>query len=365
MKQTKKVKRNLNDIIVGLNRPAFVFIIIFYVVFLALIIYVATPKRDYLIVPDYEHILYPEEIKPQVTIVGLRTFDTEGKMTLRYSVAAKLSGKINESSLDPGFRIDRFQMSAYLTTNKMYYFTEQNNNITPISHTYTLDNAIEERVPSKFFLNVIYKDKENQTQVVSFSETMLLELTNREAYTNKRTITKVVGEGDAQTTETLLRLSFIATRTDVGYSTSVRISPTNMRQNYHVDMQSWIVTEDGEALPFIGVYGYSDERSTYNQSNRVVNHLLNPEFIYAKLTYYVEGEETKTILYKERFDNLPTSHTVQPADPTDEEPTNGQTPTQDRLLQSLIYIGGAMIAGVLIAGTIYYINEKRKKPNKQ
>lgn len=359
MKAYTPTKKTFNDLIAGLNRPAFLLLIAAYIGLLILIIFLITPKRDYVIVPNYEHFLYAEEVRAQVTLVGLRTFDEDDKMTLRYSVAAKLSGRL-QNSVDPAYVIERFQMSSYLTTNRMYFFTEQAGNKTPVSHSYTMDNSTVERIPETFFLKIQYKNSDRESQVLSIKENILLELTNKEAYTNVREITHIENIGGVDTTKVDAKVSFIATTSNDGHLVSVRITPT-FNKNYHIDMQSWIVTEDGEALPFIGVYGYSDQRSTFNQSNRLVATQLNAQSIYCHLTYYVEGEPTKTLLYKEQIVNLPTTHAASPTTTPDEEETpTPENPFANIITRSLI-AGGTLVLGIAVAGTVYYIKKRKDR----
>ena len=42
----------------------------------------------------------------------------------------------------------------------------------------------------------------------------------------------------------------------------------NYESKHHIDMQTWVETSTGEMLPFIGAYGYSNQRSNYVQSGR-------------------------------------------------------------------------------------------------
>ena len=46
-------------------------------------------KSDFTYVnePNYEHQLYNEEISPQISIVGLRTFNDNDEETLKYSIS--------------------------------------------------------------------------------------------------------------------------------------------------------------------------------------------------------------------------------------------------------------------------------------
>ncbi len=130
-------------------------------------------------------------------------------------------------------------------------------------------------------------------------------------------------------------------------------------------MQSWIVTEDGDKLPFIGVYGYTDQLSTYYSSNREVVYKLKPKDIYCYLNYHLIGDdgkivETRTISYKEALANLPENYNTTPNETPTPEPIVTPKP-----FNWAIWAGGALVLVAASAITIYYFTQKRKKDEKK
>lgn len=321
-KNSKKFNK-VNQFILNLNRSSFMFIIIAYMLLLTLLVVIITPSKNFIVVPSYQHVIYHDEITPQITLVGIRTFDDNDKMTLRYSVQAKMQGRLDENKVDPKLEISRFQMSSYLANKKMYYFTEQTNRTTPISHTYTMSTTeYEENIPDQFFIKLNYKNKNGESKIATFLEDVYLEMPQDVTYTSNN----IVPSSNPNSTLPEVEIDFYATKNAEAYLTSVSIMVNDISKKYHVDMQSWIVTEDGEALPFIGVYGYSDEKYSYTLSNREVNLKLKPKELYSYLKYYVEDSNkhvtVKTIAYKVAFTDLGNNPGTNPTTPPETTPSN-------------------------------------------
>lgn len=364
MKKTEKKRFNLNDFIMNLNKPAYMLIITVYLAVLVLVVVLITPKKDFIYVPNYEHVEYHEDIHPQITLVGLRSVDDNDNISLRYSVTAKILGRMNEEKKDPKLSIARFQMSAHLTNNNMYYFTEQKDKTTTVSHTYTLySTSTEEQIPESFFIKLDYKDANGVDKIATFREDIMLNMPIAN-YTNNNKITHKNSENQ---TVSDVEVNFIAKKsdTDSRYLVSLWLNVEDQTKKYHIDMQSWIVTEDGDKLPFIGVYGYTDQLSTYYSSNREVVYKLKPKDIYCYLNYHLIGDdgkivETRTISYKEALANLPENYNTTPNETPTPEPIVTPKP-----FNWAIWAGGALVLVAASAITIYYFTQKRKKDEKK
>ena len=359
----KKIIKNINTAIVKLNRPAYISLLLGYLIVLVAIVFIVSPNNDYIIVPRYDHQYFPEDIGAQITIVPIRELSDSGEESVRYSVSARLHGKLNENNNDPAYSIKRFQMSALMKNNLMHYFTEQVDRNTPISHSYTIlptsTTIIDAHAPQEVFVKINYIGTNGEQKVQTFLEKINLELTNKEQYSNNHVISHFDKEQNKNITD--LDLKFIATDAPKGgYYTSVWIDVKNLKKVHHVDLQTWIVTEDGRTLPFMSVYGYTDEKNTFFLSNREAQGFLKPKELYAKLTYYTINEEgktvNKTIHYKESFENLPANYATTPDNPGTKNPNTNQP--KDR---TWIYIGiasFALIGGAL--GVTYIIVRKKQ-----
>lgn len=353
MKKTVKNRKSINDFILSLNNSAFMFIFIAYLGILLLALFIITPKKSFIVVPNYEHNTYAEEIVPQITLVALRSKESDGSISLRYNVSAKLHGRLDENNADPRYPIDRFQMSASLTNNQMYFFTEQKDRTTAISHTYTMSTTdLNENIPETFFIKLNYRDLDGEKKIDTFKENIMVDLPAA-TYTTNNKIKHMAGGNEV----TDLEVSFIAKKEadNNRYLVSVWINVSDMTKKYHVDMQTWIVTEDGQELPFMGVYGYSDQRNSFYLSNREVILDLQPKEIYCRLVYYnVEENKIEYVNYKQELSKLPESYGSQPNVDPEPTPTPKSIDWLPWTIGAVVIVGGAL-------GVTFYFTKKRKK----
>ena len=351
----------VNSFIVRLNRPSFMMLITCYIALLLLVIFLVSPKNESLIiVPDYEHIIYPEDIHPQIDLFGNYIYDKEtDKTTLRYNVSTVIQGRFNELNLDPGLTINRFMLSTHLTSNRMKYFTEQSGYKTQIRHSYTIDNTTISQVPKEFFSIIKYVDTDDTIKTATFMEQVMLEIKNISAFNITNTITHTEGEGDGQITTTDVRLNFGVTKEiNAGtYTFSTRITVRDYNRPYHIDMQSWIVSIGGEAYPFIGVYGYQDQDSSFATSNRTFPTSLDPKYVYAQLNYYTPDQDVQTIRYRVLIDDLPNNTAQEPVY------TDIPTPTSSIPWKTINLIGWPALVGLAVAGFVYYRTTRKKQNN--
>ncbi len=156
---------NLNAKINKLSKTAMILVLAVYAVILGGIYTLVTVTRNYLVIPEYEHVYFNEQVNPKITIKGRRTFDDSNKMTLKYSVNVSTYGRISaSSSVDPGYSLTDFKMSAATVDtitskapNNMYYFTEYTTYTTPTTHYYSLDNTSVNQHPNTIYTMIQYK----------------------------------------------------------------------------------------------------------------------------------------------------------------------------------------------------------------
>ena len=125
-------------------------------------------------------------------------------------------------------------------------------------------------------------------------------------------------------------------------------------------MQSWVVTEDGQELPFMGVYGYQDQKNSFYLSNREVIHDLKPKDLYCRLNYHFINDqgkpEVKTVEYKEAFNKLPSQY--------GQQPNEVEEPIAPKVFNWVPWAAGAAILIASSLGATYYFTKKRKKEDK-
>lgn len=368
---------NINNKINNLSKIAILLIAVVYSVVLTAVVYFTEPNPNYVAVPTYEHVYYNETINPQISVIVNRTFDEEGEMTLKYNISVNIHGRISESSSsDPAYTIKNFRMSASIkddfesnSVHKMYYFNEQKNYTTPITHAYTIDNSSEEQHPVAFYTTIQYK-KNTLEGAASFYEKLMLNATAKdiealnEYYTLNTNSDATSYNIYNKNNEKVANIQFIAkqsTTKENVYNCGVKISmeSLNYTSKHHIDMQTWIETSTGEMLPFIGAYGYSNQRSNYVQSGRELYKELKPKYICIKtVQYYGEGENDYIVDYfKQDITKLSEAFTSTPNAGDNIQPSE----SGNQVLYVAIGCGVAIVAMFVIVISVYLIKKNKEK----
>ena len=363
----------LNSKLEKLSKTTLILILVVYALILGGIYALVTVTRSYLVTPEYEHVYFDEQVNPQITIIGRRTYDDEDKMTLKYSVNVSIYGRINASStVDPGYSLTDFKMSAATVSSltskspsNMYYFTEYKTYTTPTTHYFTIDNSSVNQHPITLYTMIQYK-KGGNTAISTYREDVFLypeasDIAKIDEYFNLASSENATSRNIVnKNSEQIANVQFIASDQTSSYSSGVKITMQNLGYNYkhHIDMQSWILTEDGKYLPFIGVYSYSQQKSNYTQSGISIDKRLNPKYIVSKVRYYFSDGEYSDFYFKQSFDKLPSS--FQSAPSAADEVENPQ-PNNNKALTIALLVG--LIVVVLGLSTTFAIIIIRKKNN--
>ena len=366
----------LNNKLEKLSKTTLILILVVYAAVLGGIYALVTVTRSYLVTPEYEHVYWDEHVNPQITIIGRRTYDEDDNMTLKYSVNVSVYGRISESStIDPGYSLTDFKMSAATVStltsklpSNMYYFTEYKTYTTPTTHYFTIDNSSVNQHPITLYTMIQYK-KGGTTAISTYKEDVFLypegtDLARIDEYfalssSENATSRNILGKNSEQ----IANVQFITSDQDTSFSTGVKITMQNLGYNYkhHLDMQSWIVTEEGKYLPFVGVYSYSQQKSNYTQSGIAVDKRLSPKYIICKVRYYFSENDYSDYYFKQAFDKLPSSFQSAPS-AADAEPE--VSPNKNKALITALIIGGIVfVVGTASTLAIIFIRKKNKEEN--
>ncbi len=381
-------KKSLNDVIKKLNKTGLILIIIVYILFLSLILALLKPNNKYLSVPAYEHQFWNEEVSPQITIVGNRTVNDNNSVSLRYNITSSTIARNQDGNIsnDPHYKLTSIQLSAGVVNklstynedniNSMYYFTELSSYTTPVTNSFTLDNSSKAQHPMTFYARLEYTVGKER-RVASFKEPIKLLPTENEksdmrsVYDSKYKIYPALAAPIKDNQDKKIgTVQFAANlNSDKNYEAGVRIKLDDKDNlKFHIDMQSWIVTEDGEYLPFIGVYNYANRRSNYSQSNRIIDRRLNPAYICCVVSYCVEENKGATqhdeiittydqkVCYMQAISSLSSSFdTVPPTEPEEigeTKPDVGDYGDERFKLTQTIQLVIGIGSGVLAVGII-------------
>ena len=371
----------INNIIGKMNKTSLVLIVACYVGVLLFALSLIKSDFTYVNEPNYEHQVYNEEISPQISIVGLRTFNDNDEQTLKYSISVNVSARYEAGGTDPKYKITNFRMmastKAKLTDenpNSTYYFTEHSTFSTPITHTFTVDNGSKGQHPSTFYVRLQY-ETDNGTNIETFKENVFVLPTEQEkslmsewykinSEENKKisavNIKVSKSEDPIGVLEFQVRKSTEENKKGIYEAgTRIRITDTNV-EKFHIDMQSWVVTKSGEYLPFIGVYNYTGPSLRYTNTYREIDERLNPEYIVAKIVYRDKNtNKVEEISYfKQKFTNINETFSTNVEVGDD----SGNTVTSNRgILTAVAIASSVVIIGATVAVSYVVLKKKEEK----
>lgn len=392
MKNTnKEIKKNefsistINRIISKINKFGLVLIIAIYILILSFTLSLVGKDISYVNEPSYEHQLKKVDISPQITLVGNYSFEHgHAHAHTKYSVNVNIAGKQIDNK-DPKYRISNFRMFAAtkesLTAeknNSNYYFTEHDQFSTPITHTFSIDSSHEGIHPSTFYVRLQY-EKDEATKVRTFKENVFLQPTeddvdqmnawfeaNKDG--NKVSAANIYSFNDQENRVARLETQCYMDTEDgkeTGiYKAGVRVVvEESVEEQFHIDMQTWIVTEDGEYLPFIGVYNYTGPSKKFTNSLKDVNEDLKPRYIVAKVVYYdtEKGNEKGQVSYfKQDINNIQNTFTTNTQTGSDA----GEIVKNNKPLYiALTVIASVAAVGLVVSGSLVYLKKFKKEEN--
>ncbi len=329
MKKEKQTNKNefsinkINRIISKINKTGLILIVICYIAILSLALSMVGKDISYVSEPNYEHQFYNTTITPQLTIVSQRVIE-DGELDLRYSVSVNIAGRHIDDK-DPKYKISGFRMFASTKSkleeklpNSTYYFTEHSTYSTPITHTFSINNNEKGQHPATFYIRLQYENN-GVTDVETFKEVIFLQPTTSDIdgmndwYVANENTTNSAANINASTTEGPVGLIEFQSYNEEkdGKETGIikaglRIQvKNNNEKKFHIDAQTWVVTEKGEYLPFIGIYNYTGPSMKYTNSLRDIDKDIKPAYIVAKVVYRDANNKTEEISYfKQKIENI-------------------------------------------------------------
>lgn len=311
----------INRIISKINKSGLILIIALYIVILSFALSMVGKEISYVNEPNYEHQFYNKEISPQVTLVGVREFDDDhGHAHTKFSVSVNVAGRQVDSK-DPNYKINSFRMFANTKTNlddskpsSTYYFTEHTTYSTPITHTFTLDSSDGNGYPSTLYVRLQYNKNENAAdKVATFKEDVFLQPTSNDIdgmddwyninIEKSPSAANMLAFNDQTAPVGVIEVQAYKETDEDGkytgkYLAGVRLTVDDkITDNFHIDMQSWVVTKDGEYIPFIGVYNYTGPSKRFTSSGKEIDEKDKPAYIAVKVVYTDETNKTEYVSY--------------------------------------------------------------------
>ena len=376
----------INRIISKINKSGLILIIALYIVILSLALGMVGKEISYINEPNYEHQFYNKEISPQITLVGVREFDEDHNHAhTKFNVSVNIAGR-HVDSKDPNYKINSFRMFANTKTNLddskpsgTHYFTEHTTYSTPITHTFTMNSSDGNGYPSTLYVRLQYNKNENTNdKITTFKEDVFLQPTetdidgmndwyniniekspsaaNMLAYNDQ---TKPVGVIEVQAYK----------ETDENgkntgkYLAGVRLTVNdNITDNFHIDMQSWVITKDGEYIPFIGVYNYTGISKRFTSSGKEIDEKDKPAYIAVKVVYTDETNKTEYVSYiKQDISKIKGTFSSNQEVGMDKDA--GEVVVDNRNLYIGIIVGSILALSVVVVAVSYVCFSKKEKNN--
>ena len=280
--------KSIINLIGKLNTATLAVFAALYIVCLTLVLIAVNPKYSYAIEPNCEHNTGYSEVSNSFQVIFIRDLQ-DNKVVENYSIRMSINSRTSfEDKTDKGYSIVRYQSEYMQTDNHEYYFDEVTNRTTSFSKTTYTGEGHE---PTTFYSKLKYVDDANNAKTVTFKEKMLEKPTSLSDYANGN----VVKFGDVQ-----FIYQVVSTKTDGQQNISMRVVSTTNKA-YHIDVQTWLLTEDNELLTFAGAYGLNN--GTWNAYEQKVIDQLKAKAVVCKMIAYFDGEEFE-MHYMAEIDSL-------------------------------------------------------------
>ena len=371
--------QKINRIISKINKTGLILIVVCYIGLLSCLLSMVGKEISYVSEPNYEHQFYNKEISPQITIVGVRDFsEGSSQPNTKYSVSVNIAGRHIDSK-DPNYKINSFRMFANtkkeLTDTKLsstHYFTEHTTYTTPITHSFTMDGASNAINPSTFYVRLQY----DGNKVETFKEEVFLQPTEIEKdklenwYQNNLETSPSAANilCSADKPVGVIEVQSYVDKDENGKSTGkylagVRLTVNDdITDNFHIDMQSWIVTANEEYLPFIGVYNYTGSSKRFTNSGKNIDMKLEPEYIAVKVVYKDKTNNEEHVSYFKQ-DITKIKGTFSTNQEVGKDVDAGLGIDNNRVVYTVLVVASAFALAVVVFSCSYVYVKKQEKNN--
>lgn len=326
MKVQKKENQNEKSKVVKffefpskLNTIAITLIVVAYLIVAGILIGVVDNYKEYTIKPDYEELENSGKLNTFIKIYSNYTLDDHDHLTKKDNIILACYAKSENNVTDLKGRIstlhedgtmyyhkDKTPVASKITTNTVY-----------LTNSKSFDSNV-----SEIFGEFSYKYKENEAIKdvdYTFAEEVL-ELTKKDKKEDEInefvSATYVAKDGEKEIEQKLFgKFTMSVTQDEANDVNEVSVQfsiSTSLKGNYHLDLQTFAVSDD-EVYPLVGYYNMSNDIiSSYSQKAKLPID-LDVDYIYAKanyVVYYVNeaGEIIDSVeyslLFKQEFSTL-------------------------------------------------------------
>ena len=280
-----------------LNNGSILFMIVAYVVLIFAIGIMWLPNMDYVVVPEYSHSMGSDNVSVYLKVSSNVTIDAEKDKETTQIVTAYL----NDGLADKDFLV-HYEFSGLTTEGKMDYMysgSRSNFDTTPQIHSLGVHKTTEGGAYKTLFGKILYhsigEDGSATDNIVYRFKEPIITLTKKEIKSQEVTKTEYK---DIMS----FNVRFVKATDSNMYNAYTTISLKSDELKYHLDYQSYVLTEDGELYPLVGFYNYYYTGQKMITSTEKINSQLKPEYIIVKAIYTDSTGKSSLIFYKEKIE---------------------------------------------------------------
>lgn len=300
----KKNKNNVLNFPNLLNSGTILVILVAYIVIILCVTILFVPKNNYTVVPNYEHMMSNNDISSYFKLSTSLIADKNGSVEPKQSLTVVLNdNNLNNDEETKAEILVSYEVSALTNNDKMnYMYSGSRNKLSdlPVNHQLISEKVVGGGNYKELFAKIVYEirksESETEKKEYKFSETVL-------TLSKKEKNSKIQNQ---TTLKNAISISLSATKSSDAdyYSTSSTINIKVLTSIYHLDYQSWIVTESGAIYPVVGFYNvYYSQKPTLTSSNKISTN-LNPKYIIAKAIVTDSYGNTQVFFFKDLFENI-------------------------------------------------------------
>lgn len=299
--ETREVWQGFIQFPERLNAFAIFLIVVLYGAILYLISSLSFPPADYHVgLKNLNYVTGAEsanaEINPFVLIKGIAIDENDDEKKVELGVQYKVYSYIDAFGSYRPTRINYFYSVAD-KEGKTWYIYETTRSVTTSSYRIVTHNLVGNNLEigkdaiTEVYMKVRYDDNDEKNKQVKVAEN-IIELKKKELKSSIFT--------SNNTLEDILQLTFTLKNLDsekLNFNFKIDLLPLNP-EPFHLNMQTWIVTDGGKIFPLNGLYNYKTTRDFSPSIETEIYKYVQAKYIYAKLAYTDNEQNTRWLYYK-------------------------------------------------------------------
>lgn len=224
-------------------------------------------------VESKEHIINNDSVIPYIIVQAktyhIYNFEDKLEKTTRFNITLNVESKVVEQ------KSISYEVKAKNIIGEEMKYTSKTTSLLPARITLVNNTNIGGNGLDEFVYNI------NDGSDHNFYEKVMY-------VTNKDIDNK--GYPDKLNSD-IVFINFLFTEDDEKYNMKVTIDAL---EPVHIDLQSFLVSDQANIYSFLGLYGYRNNGTSYNIENNYIYKDMNMKFIYLRLTYYnLDGLKTE------------------------------------------------------------------------